>query len=240
MISFIVPVYNEEKYIARTLENLKGFNLVPHEIIVSDDGSSDQTVEIARKYADQVVAWQRLKNPTIGAARNRGAAVAKYPYLVFIDSTVRIPELNKFFSIALEDFKNHPKLVGLAVNVQVEPQNATFFDRFFFGMMDRWYQFNNNFLKFGMAQGKFQMVKTEIYKKTGGFSETLVAGEDIEFFGKLRKFGATLLEPRLTVFHSGRRAHAVGWPKLLFIWMINGIGALIFKRSVSKEWKTIR
>jgi len=240
MISFIIPAYNEEKYISATLRNLKRLKSVPFEIVVSDDCSSDQTVAVARELADLVVLGNARDNATISAARNRGAAQAHYPYLVFLDSTVRIADPDKFFAIALDCFKKDPQLVGLASYVRVEPESAKFPDNLIFGAYDLWYRFATNVLHIGLASGKFQMVQAEAFRKSGGFNEALAAGEDIEFFGRLGKLGHLRLEPKLTIYHSGRRVHAMGWPKVIGLWTANAVAMILFKKSASKVWEAIR
>ena len=55
MISIIIPTLNEEKIIEATLCTLTSTLTIPHEVIVSDGGSSDRTVELAKKYAGAVV-----------------------------------------------------------------------------------------------------------------------------------------------------------------------------------------
>ena len=59
------------------------------------------------------------------------------------------------------------------------------------------------------------MVRRDVFTKMGGFNEKLTAGEDHEFFQRLAKAGKTHFEKSLTVYHTGRREHEIGWPKLL-------------------------
>ena len=91
-----------------------------------------------------------------------------------------------------------------------------------------------------MAAGEFQMTRSESFKQVGGYNEKLAMGEDINFFTKLSKIGKTRTETGLFVFHTSRRAHQLGWPKLFLLWWVNLLFNKIFKRSFSKEWKVIR
>jgi GT2 family glycosyltransferase len=85
-----------------------------------------------------------------------------------------------------------------------------------------------------------QIIKKEAFQKAGGYNENLVAGEDNDLFHRLSKIGSTYYMNNLTVYHLGRREHALGWLKLISIWLINGISVLVFKRAASKEWRAIR
>ena len=98
----------------------------------------------------------------------------------------------------------------------------------------------NNFLGMGAATGEFQMIKKEAFLKINGFDEKLVTGEDDDIFRRLSKIGKTRLEMSLIAYHSGRRAHSVGWPRLLYTWTKDTLSVWFFHKSVSKEWKEVR
>ena len=188
MLSIIIPTYNEEKEIEVTLQRLRQhLTALPFEVIVSDDASTDCTVARARPIADQILVRTDLAKPNIAATRNRGARVARYPYLVFIDCGVSIPDVNSFFTKIICAFEHDPKLVGLAVNVRVEPSLATRADNFSFGLINLWFRFCTNVLGMGLASGKFQIIKASAFHQQGGFNEAFFAGEDIEFFKRLSR-----------------------------------------------------
>ena len=84
------------------------------------------------------------------------------------------------------------------------------------------------------------MFRTSAFKKIGGYNENLVAGEDHEIFRRISKIGQTHFEKSLLVYHTGRRAHKIGWPKLLLTWLKNSIWVPIFGKASSKEWEEIR
>lgn len=237
MISFVIPTLNEERVIEKTLQKLKEYS-GSCEIIVSDGGSTDQTCEIARKYADKVI--ESSARQTIAGGRNAGAAVATGDYLVFIDADVEIPNINNFFSVALKDFKLHPDTVALTAWFKVFPEMATVADDIVFKVVGFGFMLMNNLLRVGNTGGEFMMVRASAFKDVGGFNEALVAGEDGNFFARLSKVGRTYFESDLSVYHTGRRAHKIGWPRLLSQWVGNGIGVALFKKSLSKEWTPIR
>ncbi|WP_339893594.1 glycosyltransferase [uncultured Algibacter sp.] len=88
-LSIIIPVYNVEKYIARCLDSLVNQDLAEndYEILVVNDGSRDNSVDIAKKYA---IKYANLKvitqiNRGVGSARNKGISLAKGKYIYFID-----------------------------------------------------------------------------------------------------------------------------------------------------------
>ena len=241
MISFIIPTLNEEKVIEKLLLNLREIKTFSYEIIVSDGGSVDRTVELAKKHADKVLEYKELKRQTIGQGRNAGAAAASGEYLVFLDADVHIFSPDEFFKNAFARFEQDEKLVGLGGFLRVLPDMETFADRIGYNIFSNWsFYFNNNILKTGGNCGEFGMIKKTAFEAIGGYSQILVAGEDFDLFFRLAKFGHVLTDPKLVVYHTGRRPHKIGWLKLLWIWNKEFWYVKFFHKSSVKEWEVIR
>jgi glycosyltransferase involved in cell wall biosynthesis len=89
-ISVIVPTYNRCDLLRRTLETLSGqrFPADEFEVIVTDDGSSDETAEVTRSFATRLplrYIFQEDRGFRAAAARNAGARIAAAPVLAFLD-----------------------------------------------------------------------------------------------------------------------------------------------------------
>lgn len=97
-VSIIVPVYNVENYVSKCLDSLVNQTLSNIEIIVINDGSTDNSIDIIKKYEqkyqDKMIVIDK-KNEGVGEARNCGIKVAKGEYLGFVDSDDYV-ELNMF------------------------------------------------------------------------------------------------------------------------------------------------
>jgi len=238
MISFIIPAFNEEKLIGKLLELLSNYH-GDHEIIVSDDNSTDTTVDIARKYTDKVVLNQSGKRG-VAANRNRGAKIARGEYLVFIDADMFLNNPDAFFKKTTDVFLKNKDIVALTVFIRIFKDMETFADKIVMRVINYLNLIMNNFLGIGAASGEFQMMRADAFRKVDGFNENLVAGEDNDMFRRLTKVGRTYSEKSLAVFNDGRRPHKVGWPKLLCIWTGNTIWPWIFGKSKSKIWTEIR
>ncbi len=88
-ISVIVPSYNSEQFLDACLDSLlESSEVVPHEVIVVDDGSTDRSASIASQRGVRLIACDSNMGP--GAARNLGAAQATGDVLVFVDADVTL------------------------------------------------------------------------------------------------------------------------------------------------------
>jgi len=83
--SVIIPVYNSAATLARAVESVLAQTWAPHEIIVVDDGSSDNSLQLARGFGAPVRVITQA-NAGVSAARNRGAEVATGDWLAFLDA----------------------------------------------------------------------------------------------------------------------------------------------------------
>jgi len=239
-ISFVIPTLNEEKILERTLLSIRQMDSLKYEIIVSDGGSSDRTLAIARRYADIVVEKSGDHRQTIAEGRNEGAARASGQFLVFLDADVFIENMNDFFERTLKRFTDDPKLVALTAPLLVLRAERTKADFFFSWVYVIFLFVMNNLLRSPVSQGEFQMVRTSAFRHIEGYDKTIVAAEDMELFMRLSKIGRIRFETSLVVYHTGRRAHKIGWLRMWRSWIHNGLSVKYRRRSVAKEWEVIR
>ena len=107
-VSVIIPVYNTEKYLKECLDSIVNQSLEDIEIICIDDGSTDNSLEILREYAENDSRFKIFsqENNGQGSARNYGLDVAKGEYIYFMDSDDFI-ELNTLSDCYNEANKNN-------------------------------------------------------------------------------------------------------------------------------------
>jgi len=85
LVSVIIPVYNGERYLAEAIESVLAQTYRPIEIIVVDDGSTDGSADVAKRFGSPV-RYDFQPNSGAGAARNRGAELARGSVLAFLDA----------------------------------------------------------------------------------------------------------------------------------------------------------
>lgn len=85
MISVIIPAFNSAESITRSIESVLGQSYKDFEIIVVDDGSSDETSELVKKFGSKV-NYIYQENSGASVARNTGIAAAKGGWIAFLDA----------------------------------------------------------------------------------------------------------------------------------------------------------
>jgi len=85
-VSVIIPVYNAENYIEETLKSVFNQSYTDYEIIVVDDGSTDNTPEILNRYGDKIIYIRQENSGGPSSPRNRGIKIAKGKYIALFDS----------------------------------------------------------------------------------------------------------------------------------------------------------
>src|SRR5215831_13254013 len=84
-ISAIIPTFNRAGVVGRAVESALRQSYPPREVIVVDDGSTDETPEVLRGYG-AAIRYVPQENSGASAARNRGIALARHPWIAFLDS----------------------------------------------------------------------------------------------------------------------------------------------------------
>ena len=131
--SIIIPTLNEEKLLSGLLESLSKKELkekYDFEIIISDGGSTDKTIEIAQKYADVIIEKQKNKMQNIAIGRNVGAQSAKGEILIFLNGDIKLEKPNLLF----EEIKNRfikSKYLAMTCCVKVFPDEENISDIIF-------------------------------------------------------------------------------------------------------------
>lgn len=87
LISVIIPIYNIEKYLGECLDSIIKQSYIPDEVILIDDGSTDNSGEICNNYVNKYSCFKVIhrKNRGVSSARNLGINIAKGDYILFVD-----------------------------------------------------------------------------------------------------------------------------------------------------------
>jgi glycosyltransferase involved in cell wall biosynthesis len=198
MLSFIVPAHNEELWIGKCLRSIRTTMEKfgePYEMIVVDDASTDSTHHVAQQMGARTL---RVEHRKISAVRNTGARAASGQVFFFVDADTQVNERAVVASLAAL----RAGAVGGGCLIDLDGPTPLWARIILFfavraARLLRW------------ACGCFVFCTREAWIATGGFSESLYAGEDLAFVQALKKVGRfVVLKPKVVT--SGRKLHVAG------------------------------
>ncbi len=223
-ISAIIPAFNEKLYIEQCVESLKNQTLDKsmYEIIVVDNGSSDNTYELAKKMGAVVT-----KEPKRGVsgARNKGASIAKGDIFVFPDADCLYPE--DWLTRIAEKFRADPRLDALG-------GTFVFYDANYF--WKKVSEISKSFI-YHIAGGNMA-VRKEAFWQVGGFDTRYNIGEELLLQLKLKDLKKKIkIERSLVIYYSFRRFKK-SFIRLSLFWMINDFCVLLFRKPLNNFYST--
>lgn len=119
LFSIIIPVYNSEKFIRNCLDSIIAQTFNDFEVIIIDDGSTDNSSEIFETYSkeDSRIQIYHFENAGVSISRRRGITLAQGEYILFVDSDDTIsPELLEKVSSTIKGFDN-PDIIRYQCNL---------------------------------------------------------------------------------------------------------------------------
>lgn len=189
--SVVIPLYNKETFVAKTIESVLVQTFQDFEIIVVDDVSTDRSLEIASGF-DKVKIVSHEKNKGLSASRNTGIANANSDFIAFIDADdvwkpyflEKINEMiGKFpsaglFASGYEECYPGNRIVEIHKNLDFAPDEM-------------------NIVSDAFAANSHQpmfcyssiVIRKDVFDKVGNFDENITLGEDVDFnIRALQKF----------------------------------------------------
>lgn len=194
MISIIIPAFNEETHILQLLKSIERY--APKnsgiEIIVVDNGSTDDTVIIGEKHNAHVVVDPYA---TVAGLRNRGVKEASGDVLIFLDADVVLTkQWQSAIQKVIKDLDEMPNIVtGSVVGIS---RNPSLIERM-------WFQ-ENTIKKINYINSGHLITTRKLFTALNGFDSSLISGEDYDFSSRARLVGARIINnPELKVIHEG-------------------------------------
>ena len=235
MYSIIIPTLNEKDNIVNTIRQFDNYkDKYKLEIIVSDSRSIDNTVALSEKIADKVIIYNKNDKCNISKARNFGANFSSNSFLIFLDADIVIPDIDLFFNVLSANFKKND-LIAASPSITVNPLNENLIDKIVHSII-LLISKGMNALGFGYARGGCQVINAKYFNLVNGYNESYVAGEDVDIFRRMRIHGKTSIINNLNVFESPRRYRKSGYLNVLFLWFMNWLYIILFKKSFSSKW----
>src|SRR4030095_848989 len=197
LVSFVVPVLNGERYVARCLLSFRNLDFPKerYEVWVMDNGSADQTHEILRCLG---FAFQVVPKVSVSALRNRAAETARGEYLAFIDSDVEVEP--QWLKVGLAAF-HKPGIVAVGCFPGV-PRDASWVQKTWDLHQTR-YRRNCPPTPVSWLTSMNMIVRREDFLAVSGFAEELQTAEDADLCYRLGRRGTLLYHPHMEAVHWG-------------------------------------
>lgn len=242
-LSFVVPAYNEEHYLAACLDSIlretRGSSL-PTEIIVVNNASTDQTRAVASRYPEVKIVDEPRKGLTY--ARQAGLEACTGQLIANVDADSRLPEgwLKRVF----EEFGSTPELLALSgplVYYDLTPGQSLLV-QVFYALAWAMYATNRYVLRKGsMVQGGNFVVSRAAMDRIGGFDVSIAFyGEDTDIARRLSALGKVRFTFSLKMFSSARRLKKEGVLRMAWRYSLNYCWTTFLARPYTHEYIDIR
>lgn len=233
-LSFVIPAFNEEKLIVSTVMSIRVecTGAVEHEIIVVDNGSTDNTAKLAAAAGARVVHEERKG---VVFARQRGFEEAKYPLVCNIDADSALPK--GWLKAALRPLDN-PKVC--AVTGPLYYYDLPLLTR---ALTLGYYVFAVLAMKTlgASLQGGNCIIRRDDLVAIGGYDTAIeFYGEDTMTAKRLKGRGKIKFVPRMRVLSSGRRLSGQGIFRTGWLYTLNYLSITLCSRSKTHTYEDFR
>lgn len=180
LVSVIVPMYNAAPFVGEALESIVASTYRPIEVIVVDDGSTDDSLRVAQAFArehKEVIVF-RQPNSGVSAARNHAISQAKGEYILPVDADDRIS--STYIERAVEAFGDKVRIIGCRAE-------------FFGSKQGEWRlpEYTPELLARKNMIHVSSMFRKADWQRAGGFCEQDIYREDWDFWLSLMELGGT-------------------------------------------------
>jgi glycosyltransferase involved in cell wall biosynthesis len=199
LVSVIIPTYNRGWILKEAVDSVLGQNFKDFELIVVDDGSTDNTRDILETYGQDIIVV-RQANQGVSAARNRGIAAAGGELVAFLDSDDlwlprKLSRQVEFFKLNSAEFINQTEEIWVRNGVRVNPKDR---HRKPSGMI-----FERS-LALCLVSPSAVMIRRSLFDAVGLFDESLPACEDYDLWLRIScKYPVHLIDTPLIIKRGG-------------------------------------
>lgn len=185
MFSVIIPYYNKSAYIIRCIDSVLNQTFSKFEIILVDDGSTDNGIELVNKKYGQRIRIYSQKNQGVSAARNKGIENATFDYIALLDADdCWHPQYLESMNWIISNEKEI-KIIGAHYS-----RINDFFERKY--DLSHYFKFDNYFgeaIRNTYFTSSSSVIKKSFFEENDGFNSLLKKGEDIDVWFRVIQSG---------------------------------------------------
>lgn len=197
-ISVVVPVYNAKKTLALCLESIINQSYKNFEIIVIDDASKDDSIEIAKRFKCRIVRHKKNLGPS--ATRNDGAKNAKGAIILFLDSDIALKK--DALELIIKDFKNKKDVACILGVYGKRPLiRDSIFEEYRVLQEHHWKVSSAGYID--SITSSICAIKKDAFFRAGGFDEKYRGAdvEDTEFGHRISNRYGIFMDKRVQGYH---------------------------------------
>ncbi len=198
-ISVVIPLYNKESYIKNTIESVLHQDFKDFEIIVVDDGSTDNSLRIVKQFAHTFITTISQQNQGVAKARNTGVQAASGELIAFLDADdLWLPHHLSEIATLSQKFENasfFATAYRLKINRHRYPVVYDFDEPY--TLLKPYYRYDNGHTLFYISNFA---IKKSVYIHEKGFKSG-IDGEDTEFFIRIGQKYPLAYSNNITMIH---------------------------------------
>ena len=207
-VSVVIPSYNHEKYVEETIKSILNQTFQDFEIIITDDGSSDNTVEVIKKFSDQrIKLFVFEENKGACKALNNCIINSKGKYIAYVSSDdawepYKLEKQVKFLD-------ENPQIAAVFTKVKIMDENGyPFTDKShpYYSVFDKRNRSSAEWLRRFFFKGNClchpsALIRREIYDEVGFYNENMANYPDLDMWVRIcLKYNIFILDEKLTKF----------------------------------------
>jgi len=181
----VIPLYNKESHIGRAIRSVLSQAYKDFELIIVDDGSTDNSVLEVRKFEDSRIRLIRQQNGGVSSARNKGINEAKYDYIGFLDADDEWKP--NFLETIKKLIQQYPKAGAYATSYEIVREDGTIikplsegsFKKNWQGIIDDYFKYS---LKAPLISASSVVIPKSVFSNIGFFQLGIKRGEDLDMW----------------------------------------------------------
>lgn len=205
MISVVIPLYNKEQSIAATLESVLAQTYTEYEVIIVDDGSTDNSAAICDKYAgsSSLIRVIHKENGGVCSARNRGIQESDGEHVALLDGDDIWDK--EYLAEQVKMIHDFPKAAMWGINF-AETNNGQLVRKLATGLPDGYRGYVDNYFQMkGRISDLFcsssVVIRREVFEKVGMFEERIKYAEDTDMWWRIIATNKVAFYDRYMVYY---------------------------------------
>jgi glycosyltransferase involved in cell wall biosynthesis len=201
--SVVIPLYNKENYIKQTLESVLSQTFQDFEIVVVDDGSTDNGVEVVKSLSDDRIILHQQLNKGASSARNYGVEVSSSPWVALLDAD-DIWYKDHLFQFQ-QTIKTLPKAEVISNAYEIQLSSTYIKLPVYSCTLDSQISYVQDYFSCSLIDSLFWTssiaFKKNVFLEVGGFDTSLKTGQDLDLFIRFALKYKLAYNPKITLLY---------------------------------------